>query len=365
VSRRISRRRDTAARGGFALLGVLLLLIVVVAVAATVIGLNAATADEQFRVKKAEDFLIRLTAPKTGITLFRGDVNGKTPRALSQLSIPITTADQDLCGTFYSGTGLKADVDEWSGRYAGQVHPVSGTPIRIGTIRDTLELEPVGTGFQSVLLIEGVNEQEALRLDARVDGGNGSAAGSVRWTTVAADGTVTIRWIIPMPGGCNQRPNAAFTVSCTALTCSFTDGSSDPDGFIASWLWDFGDGASSTAQNPSRTYAVGGTYTVDLTVTDNEGATDTATQIITIRNFVLSATARRQGTTRWTDIAWSGALSGTVELYRNGVLVATLANVVGGNNVYVDPLPGAGTYTYQMCEAGTSICSNSVTTSIN
>jgi len=70
----------------------------------------------------------------------------------------------------------------------------------------------------------------------------------------------------------NQAPTANFTFSCSGLTCSFTSTSSDPDGTIASYSWTFGDGTSSTAQNPSKTYAAGGSYTVTLRVTDNQGA---------------------------------------------------------------------------------------------
>src|SRR5207244_2496041 len=59
----------------------------------------------------------------------------------------------------------------------------------------------------------------------------------------------------------NQPPTAAFTPSCTGLTCTFTDQSSDPDGTVASWSWNFGDGQTATQQNPSHTYAAGGSYT--------------------------------------------------------------------------------------------------------
>jgi PKD repeat protein len=62
-------------------------------------------------------------------------------------------------------------------------------------------------------------------------------------------------------------------------------GSNDPDGTIVSYDWDFGDGsAHGTDENPSHTYAdaVGSPYTVTLTVTDNDGATDTACTIATI-----------------------------------------------------------------------------------
>jgi PKD repeat protein len=75
----------------------------------------------------------------------------------------------------------------------------------------------------------------------------------------------------------NAPPIAGFSVSCQQLPCAFTDTSTDPDGSIVAWRWAFGDGDSSSQQNPSHTYADGGTYTVRLIVTDDEAAADTAT----------------------------------------------------------------------------------------
>ena len=82
----------------------------------------------------------------------------------------------------------------------------------------------------------------------------------------------------------NAAPTAAFTSVPTGLSVAFTDASTDSDGTIASWAWNFGDGATSTLQNPTHAYASANTYTVTLTVTDNNGASSTsaATDDITV-----------------------------------------------------------------------------------
>ncbi len=81
----------------------------------------------------------------------------------------------------------------------------------------------------------------------------------------------------------NSVPTAAFTSSTNGLAASFNGTSStDPDGTIASYAWTFGDGTTSTAASPVHTYAAAGTYSVKLTVTDDDGATDDVTQSVSV-----------------------------------------------------------------------------------
>jgi PKD repeat protein len=68
---------------------------------------------------------------------------------------------------------------------------------------------------------------------------------------------------------------ADVTAGCAPAAVQFTDQSTGP---IVSWSWDFGDGATSTEQNPAHTYAAAGNYTVKLTVTNSLGYSSIATK---------------------------------------------------------------------------------------
>jgi PKD repeat protein len=97
----------------------------------------------------------------------------------------------------------------------------------------------------------------------------------------------------------NQPPTAALAATpstgAAPLTVSFYgSGSADPDGTIASYSWNFGDGGTSTAANPGHTYATAGTYLATLTVTDNNNTSASAAVTIIVNpasSTVLRSTA--------------------------------------------------------------------------
>jgi len=93
----------------------------------------------------------------------------------------------------------------------------------------------------------------------------------------------SICYITTLP---NKPPVASVYARPTSgeapLTVRFTGSGTDKDGKIVSYYWDFGDGHTDTQQNPTHTYLTPGTYTVTLTVTDDNGATATDTVEITV-----------------------------------------------------------------------------------
>lgn len=84
----------------------------------------------------------------------------------------------------------------------------------------------------------------------------------------------------------NAPPQAAaggpYTVSAGEAVTLDGRVSRDPDGTLVTYAWDFGDGASGTGVTPTHVYAHAGSYSVTLTVTDDRGASDRSTSLVTV-----------------------------------------------------------------------------------
>ncbi|MCZ8235884.1 MAG: carboxypeptidase regulatory-like domain-containing protein [Inhella sp.] len=81
----------------------------------------------------------------------------------------------------------------------------------------------------------------------------------------------------------NLPPLASFTTSQSDLTLNVTSTSSDPDGTIVAYQYQFGDGSTASSPNAARTYPSAGTYTVTLKVTDDRGSTAVSSKQVTMQ----------------------------------------------------------------------------------
>ena len=267
------------------------------------------------------------------------DANNYSPAAFDNVLTVSALADFDgepggngspTCRTDQDDT--LADFSNWGDAVqiaAPGVCILSTFPIEegsYGTISGTSMASPHAAGALA-LLASSNNPNDAGDVFGLYDQVINS--GNFEWADDSGDGikeplldlTGFSPTLIPGDGGeppANQPPTASFTFSCADLSCTFTDTSSDGDGSVVSWSWGFEDGSGSTAQHPDHTYGADGTYTVTLTVTDDDGATDSASQNVIVSSDgggeeSLVGSSVNNGST-WTAIVTDtggGDLSGT------------------------------------------------------
>lgn len=205
--------------------------------------------------------------------------------------ITVAASDRNGNRAYYSNYGTVIDVTAPGGDTRTAGHGVLST-LNTGTTtqgspsyafyQGTSMATPHVAGLVAMMLsrngsltpaqVETLLKNNARPLPGTCSGGCG--AGLV-------DATASMQAVA---GPANQAPVANFSFTTSGLTATFTDGSSDPDGSIASRSWNFGDGTTSTATNPVKTYAAAGTYTVTLTVTDNQGATNSTSRSVTVNS---------------------------------------------------------------------------------
>ncbi|MHA7278693.1 PKD domain-containing protein [Arthrobacter sp. MDT2-2] len=166
----------------------------------------------------------------------------------------------------------------------------------------------------------------------------------------------------------NTAPVARFTQEINGLSASFDgSGSTDADGTIASYAWDFGDGTTGTGVRASKTYAAAGTYTVKLTVTDSAGATNSVSRAVTVAAdtpvnapptaaFTYTAT----GLAASFDGAGSADADGTIASYAWDFGDGTTGTGVRASKTYA----AAGTYTVKLTVTDNAGATHSVSRAV-
>ncbi|MET0839768.1 MAG: PKD domain-containing protein, partial [Marmoricola sp.] len=92
--------------------------------------------------------------------------------------------------------------------------------------------------------------------------------------------------------GPSAAPTAAYTQTCTSLSCTFdSSGSTTSSGTITGRSWTFGDGTTSTEANPVHAFPATGTYQVGLTVTTSKGLSNTVTKTVQVTRVNQDPTA--------------------------------------------------------------------------
>ncbi|MBE0697315.1 MAG: S8 family serine peptidase, partial [Anaerolineaceae bacterium] len=204
------------------------------------------------------------------------------------LGSPTCFSDQDDTLAYFSNWGPEVDIAA-PGSCILSTYPLEKG--EYGTISGTSMASPHVAGALALLASRNnpANAADVYALYNTIKNN-----GNYDWTDDSGDGikeplldvssSLFNPVLVPGSGGVptNNPPTANFTFNTSGLTANFSDTSSDSDGMIASWSWNFDDGATSTAQNPSHTYTAAGTYNVSLTVTDDDGATASTSKPVTV-----------------------------------------------------------------------------------
>ncbi|WP_236830752.1 PKD domain-containing protein [Blastococcus sp. KM273128] len=199
----------------------------------------------------------------------------------------------------YSGTDWRAPVAAFTGAadVGGTAHTTPTAAVEAGSWVVSVWADrsssartftaPSATAERSNLA--GVGNGDIASLVA--DGGAPVPAGQVGGLTATvpvASGRATMLTVVLAPGDgtlppANVAPTAAIESTCASLTCTFdATGSTDADGTVTGFAWDFGDGQVATTATAEHTFATAGEHEVTLTVTDDDGATSVATSTVTV-----------------------------------------------------------------------------------
>jgi PKD repeat protein len=212
------------------------------------------------------------------VTLTVTDDDGATDTVTQTVSVsePATPASFQL-------SGLDVESPVAQGDDAEVTATVENTGDEEATQTVALDVDDSQTDSESVTLAGGASQQVSFTVDTAALA-EGDHDVTVSTDDDTASGTLTVTVTEPPA---NEEPTATFSASPSVPEVGETvtfdaAASTDADGSVASYEWDFGDGETATGVAPTHTFGAAGDYDVTLTVTDDDGATDTATQTVSV-----------------------------------------------------------------------------------
>jgi gliding motility-associated-like protein len=289
-------------------------------------------------------------------------------------------------------------------------------PLNTAALTSTVTVTPVANGCTGTTLTFTYTLNPYPVTSATVNNNfqclAGNSFGFTNTTTIPGGGNISYQWDFyefPMPGatrdtthtfstagnhvyvltatsdkGCSRsfngtvkvvsQPTASFTYSIVSPNTNdqyaFSNTSTSPSGVAGmSYYWDFGDGTTSTTENPSHVFTVAGTYTVRLTVTNANGCSESITEIITVRkdpNIVAGFTINNPAQcftansfvfTNTTSIAGGATVASYLWDFGDG----TNSNAASPSHNYA----GAGSYTVTLTVTASNGFTDVVTQSVN
>jgi len=181
------------------------------------------------------------------------------------------------------GSGLRIVAGD---RQTGKAGEVLNLPLRVEVTDPTgdpmpeatviFEFTSAGEGAEIFPSFATTNEDGLAEAEMRLGDKIGVQTGTARLLLDGDPGPTATFSAFAKPAGHphNREPEADYNWHCESVICQFTDASSDSDGDVVRWRWDFGDGRTSDQAEPLHVYTGPGTYEVTLVVTDDDGATD-------------------------------------------------------------------------------------------
>ena len=150
--------------------------------------------------------------------------------------------------------------------------------------------------------------------------------------------------ICPQPGG---PPTAAFSSTCSGLTCAFdASAATAPGSSVSGYAWNFGDGGTDSTEQPSHTYAAAGSYPVTLTVTNTQGQAASVTHDVSVSaapppsiGFVAATGTTKNAATETVTVPSAVRAGDAMLLAATGVTTSSLAAPPGWSLVGSVPNP--------------------------